>query len=73
MVFWVGKSGDVALARSGLSDEFRAQNEPLDGLVPAIDLLLVPCQPDGPDHRSTLQRLVGAFYRIHPVSVALAG
>src|SRR5690606_2065898 len=57
-----GGTGDAGRpsVRSALSHEFRAQHQPLDAFVAAVDLLGVSGQPDRLDHRAALQRLVRA-------------
>src|SRR5688572_6062173 len=52
------RSASVA---SALADELGAQDQTLDGVVAAVDLLGVARQADGLDYRAALQGLVGAL------------
>src|SRR3546814_10421970 len=53
------KQGDGCLT---LPHEFRAQHQPLDSLVPAVDFLIVTGQADRLDDGADLQRQARAFY-----------
>src|SRR5690606_34497489 len=51
----------LPLGSGPLAHEFRAQHQPLDGFMPAIDFLGIVGQPDRADYRSLLQGLPGAL------------